>query len=146
MKPGGQKVARPVFGKIKNFKEIKKQKISKKNKKKRRCGMKVRGIFVKRVFLNQTEGFDLILIRKQNNEPNFLVMYFKKDLQIPRCIFGIKEFFCEFCRYYNPVSLTNCDIFHVWVEFFHPHEDDIVCRPARPADEKELELAGIKPR
>jgi hypothetical protein len=110
--------------------------------------MEVRGVFIKRVFLNQnqTEGFDLVLIRKQNNEPNFLVMYFKKDLQIPRCIFGIREYFCEFCQHYDPLNNYNCDIKPVWVEFFHPHEDDYVCRPARPARKDELELAGIKPR
>jgi len=110
----------------------------------------VKGIFIERIFISEKEGFDLILtndpiLTNENRKPVFLVTYFKKSY-LPRCEMGEKEYFCEFCRYYNPVSLTNCEIPHVWVEFFHPHEDDYVCRPCRPANEKELELAGIKPR
>jgi len=104
-----------------------------------------KGVFVKRVFLDhqKLEGFDLILI---NAEPRFLVSYFKKSLQKPLCPMGKKEFFCEYCENYNPLAYTMCEIPHVWVEFFHPHEDDYVCRLCRPANEKELKLAGIKPR
>jgi hypothetical protein len=118
---------------------------NKKAKNKRRCAMgEVKGVFVKRIFISEKEGFDLVLTN-ENEKPVFLVTYFKKNYH-PRCEMGVREYFCEFCRYYNPVSLSNCDIKPVWVEFYHPHEDDYVCRPCRPANEKELELAGIKPR
>jgi len=106
----------------------------------------VKGVFVKRIFTDSKEGkegFDLILSRNPN--PIFLVSYFKKTL-IPLCEMGMREYYCsEYCQFYN--FLTDfCQIPHVWVEFYHPHEDDYVCRPCRPANEKELELAGIKPR